>query len=637
MSRRLSSFAILGVLLAVSAWAAPPGINANDPQHFLWNEVQWYPTGYTPGLNAIIGRNSFDVDPTGTYYKAIVRDMANSNGKLMRQVFYYGQPDYEAIAGNCSVGSITRVPLTYYQRVPDTGPPYASDSRPRYDLTKVNQSYINHFKNFVAEASAKKVVVIVDIFDSWHLNNEVSSSNCVGPRGSKFDAYYGDPAAGVLNNINGVNAKNQGDFHPSTSSTSTTSVYYHQRALVRRLVQEIGSNDNIIWSVANEVEHDFKTDLAGTTNYTAWKDNMVEEIRAAETAFGKPRHLIMQAKYPVSPATTPRLGLPDHIKAGGNDNYLVPIPSGVDLVRDMFNARQSWDMPLIADNDGGDPVMDSANGKRRKAWASLTSGGHMTWFGHLMPDITVWNNIKHVNGRKYFGYVSKFVDALNINLAGMVGSDHLINSGMSGWLYARVGDEYIAYMDSTPVPANCGNPTRGATPACFPEEERGMWPTVNSYTINNLPNTFTATWFNPRDGQCKPSFTGTGPTSIFTLGLPDPVTQPDTDWALHIKAGTTAAGVSAPIPGPQFVKTGKSTEFGVCARGVGATSYAWQFKANGAASFVGLTNNGHYSGVNTPTLTITNVQAADGGTYRCLVNVGATPLNSGPATLTVVP
>jgi len=629
MSRRLSSFVLIGILLAASAWAAPPVINNNDPQHFSWNGAQWYPTGYTPGLNAIIGRNSYDVDPSGTYYKAIMRDMANSNGKLMRQVFYYGQPDYEAPAGNCSVGSITRIPLTYYQR---TGPGVASDGQPRYDLTKVNQNYIDHFKNFVAEASAKKVVVVVDIFDSWHLNNEVSANNCVGPRGRKFDAYYGDTVAGVLNNINGVNAKNQDSFHPSTSSTLTTSVYFHQRALVRRLVQEIGSFENIIWSVSNEVEHDFKTDLVGTPDYTAWKDLMVEEIRAAETAFGKPTHLIMQAKYPVFPATTPRLGLPDHIKAGGNDNYLVAVPAGVDLVRDMFTARQSWDMPLIADNDGGEPPMDSANGKRRKAWASLTSGGHMTWFGHLMPDINVWNDVKHVNGRKYFGYVSKFVDALNINLDAMVRSDNLINSGLSGWLYARVGDEYIAYMDSTPAPGGCPvSPDRTLNPTCFPEEEKGMWPGVNSYTINNLPNTFTATWFNPRDGKCQPSFTGAGPNATFNLPTAN------TDWALHIKTGTTIAGVSVPIPGPQFVKTGKSTEFGVCARGVGATTYAWQFKATGSASFVNLTNNGHYSGVNTPTLAITNVQGADDGTYRCLVNVGGTALNSGPATLTVVP
>lgn len=63
MNHRLSSFIILGVMLAASAWVLPPKINANDPQHFLWNGVQWYPTGYTPGLNAISGqKNGFDKD-----------------------------------------------------------------------------------------------------------------------------------------------------------------------------------------------------------------------------------------------------------------------------------------------------------------------------------------------------------------------------------------------------------------------------------------------------------------------------------------------------------------------------------------------------------------------------------------------
>jgi cellulase (glycosyl hydrolase family 5) len=630
MSRRavtLSALVTLSFsLLAASTQAAPPTINPNDPQHFLWNGQQWYPTGYTPGLIAVVGVHSYDVDPTGSYYNTILPDMANSNVKLIRQVFYFGQPGYDAPDNDCSVGGITRVPLTYYQR---TGPNSASDNRPRYDLTKVDQNYINHFKNFVAAASAKKVVVIVDILDSWHLNNEVSSNNCKGPRGRRFDAYYGDPVAGVLNNVNGVTAKSEADFHPSVVSSSPSSVYFHQKELVRRLVQEIGSYDNIIWSVANEVEHSFQTDPAGSPDFTPWKNLMVGEIRAAERDFGKPAHLIMQQD------------LPDHIKAGGNENYLVPIPAGKQLVRDLFRDRQVWNMPLIADNDGSDPLMDSANGKRRKAWASLTSGGHMTWFGHLLPNLAVWNDPTHVNARKYFGYLTKFVDALAIDLDGMARRDDLVsglvngvNVGQKGWLYARVGDEYIAYLDATMPPSGCPtSPTdRNTQKLCFPEEDGGMWPGVNTYQITSLPGTFTATWFNPRTGACRrPPITGTGPTAVFTL----PVSN--TDYALHIKAGTVPPGVSTPIPAPQTVKQGATVELGVCARGVGTTTFAWQFKAPGAGAFVSLTDGGRFSSTTGATLVITGAQTADTGTYRCLVNVGGTPLNSGPASLTVTP
>ena len=40
------------------------------------------------------------------------------------------------------------------------------------------------FKGFVAEAATRNVVVIVDLFDSYHLNRDVATSFCNGPRGA---------------------------------------------------------------------------------------------------------------------------------------------------------------------------------------------------------------------------------------------------------------------------------------------------------------------------------------------------------------------------------------------------------------------------------------------------------------------
>lgn len=60
-----------------------------------------------------------------------------------------------------------------------------------------------------------------------------------------------------------------------------------------------------------------------------------------------------------------------------------------------------------------------------------------------------------------------------------------------------------------------------------------------------------------------------------------------------------------------------------------ATAYAWRF--NG----VPLNEGGHYSGVATPTLTITEATTIEAGTYDCLVTVGC-PVVSSPAVLTVI-
>ncbi|HZF07253.1 MAG TPA: immunoglobulin domain-containing protein [Thermoanaerobaculia bacterium] len=596
----------LTLALSPPGSATPPALNPGDPQHFLWNGQQWFPTGYTPGLVAIVGINDFSKDPTGTYYKKILADMANSNVRLIRQVFYFGQPGYEGPANDCV--TITRTPLTYYQR---PGPGAAFDGAAKYDLTKVNQSYIDYFKGFVAEASAKGVVVIVDLFDSYHLNQDIASNFCAGPRGRRYDAYQ------TNNNINGVIAATRADFFPAVASGSPTSIYFHQKALVRRVVQEMGQFDNIIWEVSNEVPHHFMG-IPASPDFTAWKDLMAGEIHQAETDFGKPRHLIMQ------------VDLPDHIKAGGNEDYLVPVPSGVALFRDLFQAHQSWDMPLIKDDDGG-TLGTTANGERRLAWGSLTSGAHVTSFAYLTAVLSEWIKQPHVDARKYFGYLTRFVDTLKVNLAGMARRDDLINSGTSGWLYARVGEEYVAYMDGGPVPAGCPqNPDRGLNPTCFPEQERGMWPGVNSYSLIGLPATFTATWYNPRAGTFNPAFVGSGPNATFNLPAAG------TDWALHIKAGITPPQVSAPAPNPQSVRVGTTASFSVTVMGPGPLTYRWQYRpASGA--FTSLFDGGRFAGTASSTLTITNAQTTDTGFYRCLVSNAGGGGNSGPGSLTVTP
>jgi len=92
---------------------------------------------------------------------------------------------------------------------------------------------------------------------------------------------------------------------------------------------------------------------------------------------------------------------------------------------------------------------------------------------------------------KYIGYVNKFINDLNVDLAGMVPSDNLVTSG---WCLARSGDEYVVYLS-----------TGGST------------------TVSGLLGTCTATWFNPRNGTTQAA----SGSSTFTV--PD-----GNDWVLHI-------------------------------------------------------------------------------------------------------
>ena len=67
-------------------------------------------------------------------------------------------------------------------------------------------------------------------------------------------------------------------------------------------------------------------------------------------------------------------------------------------------------------------------------------------------------------------------------------------------------------------------------------------------------------------------------------------------------------------PQPQTVCPGDNAVFTVVASGDGPLSYRWQ------KDTVDLIEDDHYTNVNTPTLTIVNVNDLDLGLYRCLVS-----------------
>jgi len=87
-------------------------------------------------------------------------------------------------------------------------------------------------------------------------------------------------------------------------------------------------------------------------------------------------------------------------------------------------------------------------------------------------------------------------------------------------------------------------------------------------------------------------------------------------------------------PASQTAYSGATVTFSVSASG--ATSYQWMAGATGSGIYTNLLNAGQFSGVTTPTLTITNVQPTNNGDYVVVVSNGNGSVSSTPpANLTV--
>ncbi len=83
-------------------------------------------------------------------------------------------------------------------------------------------------------------------------------------------------------------------------------------------------------------------------------------------------------------------------------------------------------------------------------------------------------------------------------------------------------------------------------------------------------------------------------------------------------------------PAPATIAAGTAVSFNVAVTSPTTVSYQWQHAGTN------ISNGGHYSGVNTPTLTVSNADTTDAGAYRCKATNASGPTTSNPANLAVV-
>lgn len=184
-----------------------------------------------------------------------------------------------------------------------TGPEFALDGRPRFDLTKFDPAYFERLRARVQAAGRRGIYVSVMLFEGWglmHGNRRRGTSPSWAWRSHPFHPE---------NNINGINPSRgtdgvTGDVH----ALKHPDVNRVQAAYIRHVVDTVNGLDNVLYEVINE---------GGQKDWDWW---VVQTIRAHEKTKPK-QHPIGLTGHGAERIDSLLASTADWISPGRNDGY----------------------------------------------------------------------------------------------------------------------------------------------------------------------------------------------------------------------------------------------------------------------------------------------------------------------------
>jgi hypothetical protein len=156
-----------------------------------------------------------------------------------------------------------------------TGPGFALDGAPKFDLTQFDESFFDRLRSGVIAAGRLGLYVDVMLFQGW--------SAYKGDGSSAWFGHYFNRA----NNINGIDGDGDGNGDGSEVFTlANAALTGIQEHYVRKMIDTLNDLDNVIWEIANE----------GPDSSKEWQYHMIDLIRSYEA--GKPKqHPIGMTAY----------------------------------------------------------------------------------------------------------------------------------------------------------------------------------------------------------------------------------------------------------------------------------------------------------------------------------------------------
>jgi hypothetical protein len=194
-------------------------------------------------------RDSGTSDPSEAFDYSGFLDLLTSHGHNFMRLWVWDLPSSQC--GDNPLVSIAPFPW------PRTGPGLANDGKPKFDLSKLDESYFTRLRERVIAARDRGIYAGVMFFDGYGIQFCRPEND-----GHPFDA---------ANNINGISPAS------NTHTMNNPAALAVQKAYVRKVVDTINDLDNVLYEIANEAGGDS----------TAWQFEMIDTLNQYQAT--KPR------------------------------------------------------------------------------------------------------------------------------------------------------------------------------------------------------------------------------------------------------------------------------------------------------------------------------------------------------------
>ena len=341
---------------------SPISLHAENPRYFLYQGRPRVLVTATEHYGAVLNRN-FD-------YSRYLSEAADKQMTLSRCFLLFRE--LEGVPLNPH-SPCKPVPGEYVAPFLRTGPGYATDGFPKFDLTQWDPEFFQRLHGFLGEAAQHDVIVELTLFSNtyaesiWNLN--------------PFN---------IRNNVNGVGDSAWQDYN----SMADAALYERQQAYVRKIVREVNAYDNFYFEICNEPfgEH---AGHVGVDQVRAWHDGLRSVIREEEAALPK-QHLVFQVPVErtrggseldllVDTQDVDAINLHDYQMLYFRQMAFHPLGRFMQRDSKLRGIHHLWSScyqagkPIVFDEDNAATSSldeEAWTVHRKRAWTTVCSGGH---------------------------------------------------------------------------------------------------------------------------------------------------------------------------------------------------------------------------------------------------------------------